>query len=151
METRATPLSDAIARLRGDSSSEAFASFVGTFRRSTLGVVATVLPLGHKPGETFQAGSGDVQLVVVTAPDGRRMLKACADPETFAVRFPEPKINALMSGQEILGMLSKSSDLEGVLVCSATSFHSVPITPADAESKVSAQSGSPPWWRFWKR
>ena len=134
MGTAATPLSDAISRLLGDSSSAAFASFVGTFRRSTVGVVAAALPRGRKPGETFQAGAGDVQLVVVTTPDGRRMLKACADPETFAVKFPETKINALMSGEEILGMLAKTPDLEGVLVCSAASFHSVPITRGDLEA-----------------
>jgi hypothetical protein len=152
MPTPATPLSDTITDLLADSSEEAFAAFVRTFRRSTLGVVASALPPARRPGETFQAGSGDVRFVPVTTPDGRRMFKACADPETFALRFPEPRINALMSGDEILGMVAKMPDLEGVLVCSASSFHSVPITRADAERALSGQSTAKArWWKFWGR
>jgi hypothetical protein len=152
MSPPAKPLSDAISQLRGDSSSEAFRFFVGTFRQSILGVVATALPPDRKAGETFRAGAGDVELVVVATPDGRRMLKACADPDAFVIRFPETKINALMSGEQILDMLAKAPDLAGVLVCSASSLHSAPITLADAQDTLAASSNSKSrWWEFWKR
>lgn len=96
MATADTPLSDAISRILAASSTTEFGAFVSTFRGSTVGVIATALPPGLTPGQAFQAGAGNVELVVVGTPDGRRMLKACADPEVFVTRFPDTPINALM-------------------------------------------------------
>jgi hypothetical protein len=54
------------------------------------------------------------------------MMKSCADPSVFEEKY-KAGINALMSGREILKMLMKLSDIDGVLVCSAATFNSYPI------------------------
>ena len=146
-----TPLSDEISVLLSDSKPGSLASFVETFRRSRVGVVALTLPANRRPGETFQAGPGEVTLALVSTPDGRRMVKACADPETFASRYPETKITALMSGEAVLGVVAAASDIDGVLVCSASSFHSVPIGRSDAIARPPQPDRSArPWWKFWR-
>lgn len=144
-----TPLSDAISMLMSDSRPAALASFVETFRRSRVGVVALTLPPNRLPGETFQAGPGEVSLALVNTPDGRRMVKACADPETFAARYPDTKITALMLGEAVLGVVAAASDIDGILVCSASSFHSVPISRSHATTPPSEASSVRPWWKFW--
>jgi hypothetical protein len=78
------------------------------------------------------------------------MVKACADPEVFASRYPDTKITALMSGEAVLGAVAADSDIDGVLVCSASSFHSVPIGRSDATTRPSQPANSVrPWWKFW--
>lgn len=117
-DTLPTPLSDAISRLLESAEDNAFDSFLEVFRSSQVGV-------------GFPAQHGDtLRLAVVETPDNRRMIKACADPGVFVQRFPgEPKINGLIRGQEILEMVAENaSGIDGVLVCSATSFHSVPVS-----------------------
>jgi hypothetical protein len=148
-----TPLSDAIAILLSDSRPGSLALFVETFRRSRVGVVVLTLPSNRLPGETFQAGPGEVSLALVSTPDGRRMVKACADPETFASRYPDTTITALMLGEAVLGVVAAASDIDGVLVCSASSFHSVPIGRSDAATGPSRPTSysSRPWWKFWSR
>jgi hypothetical protein len=71
-------------------------------------------------------------LALVGTPDGRRMVKACADPALFVQRYPDTRINVLMVGRELLQMLAKVDESDGVLVCSATTFQSVPIDRAAA-------------------
>ena len=147
-----TALSNAISRIVSAPSPQAFAEFLEVFREATLGVVALTLPSQVQPGETFRAGKGDVSLTVVSTPDGRRMVKACADPPVFAKRYPETKINALMSGEELLGIAARSSDIDGILVCSAASHHSVPISRSDAAQFLAEPAAiSKPWWKLWRR
>jgi hypothetical protein len=62
------------------------------------------------------------------------MVKACADPATFVRNYPDTKINVLMGGRELLRMVEKIPDLDGILVCSATHFQSVPIGRALVKS-----------------
>jgi hypothetical protein len=116
-------------------------------------VIAQNVPVGRVPGETFQTGSTDrMTLALVATPDGRRMVKACADPSLFIQRYPETKINVVMVGRELLQMLAKVPDVDGVLVCSATSFHSVPIDRAVAAQSLVPRQGDSgrPWWKLWR-
>lgn len=158
MSASATPLSDAISRLVADDTPESFSAFLSVFRRSVVGTVAASVPANRKPGETFVAREGEVKLAILKAPNGQKMVQACADPEVFAVRVADSRINALMTGEEMLKMLLKVPDIAGILACSAASFHSVPITHADAEAALATKPSESPsegagksWWKFWER
>src|SRR6185436_785007 len=148
-----TPLSDLIMALVANGDQATFARFDDLFLRSRVGVIAAGMPANRRPGETFQVGGQDrVALELVKAPDGRTMIKACADPDVFSRRYPDAKITALMLGRDLLEMLLKPSLVDGVLVCSALSFHSIPIGKADARRLVATATHAPsskPWWKFW--
>jgi hypothetical protein len=146
-------LSDAITAVAAQGSDASFAAFIERFLDASVGVIAQNVPAGRVPGETFQTGSTDrMTLALVGTPDGRRMVKACADPSLFTQRYPETKINVVMVGRELLQMLAKAQDLDGVLVCSATTFQSVPIDRATAaRALVPRQEDSGrPWWKLWR-
>jgi hypothetical protein len=146
-------LSDAITAIASHGTDAAFASFVQKFLDARVGLVAQNIPAGRLPGETFQTGPADsMTFEVVGTPDGRRMVKACADPPLFVRRYPETKINVLMAGRELLQMLAKVAELDGVLVCSATTFQSVPIDRAAAAAALAPRQAPArnPWWRLWR-
>jgi hypothetical protein len=149
-----TSLSDLITALLENANERAWANFHALFLVSELGIEATGLPSNRAPGETFQVGASDrMTTKVVQTPDGRSMVKACADPHVFARRYPDAAITAGMRGRDLLEMVMKSPELDGVLVCSAVSFHSVPIGRADAERLLRRGRSEPekarPWWKFW--
>lgn len=149
-----TPLSDLITTLLASSDQATFAKFDDLFLRSQVGVVASGLPTNRCHGEGFRVGEHDrVTLELVETPDGRAMIKACADPEVFCRRYPDTKITALMLGRDVLETMLTDPMIDGVLVCSAMSFHSIPIGKADAQRLVAAsatRAPSPkPWWKFW--
>jgi len=79
------------------------------------------------------------------------MIKACADPELFDTNYPG-KINALMNGRELIAMAEKIQQADGILFCSATSFHSFPIYKSDYQrvKRAKAVDTSRKWWQFWK-
>ncbi len=87
----------------------------------------------------------------VSDPSGRRMVKACADPDLFSRNYPGC-INVTMTGRELLEMAEKIRDADGILLCSATSFHSFPIYRAAYEKLKRAQRAddSRKWWQLWK-
>ena len=150
----ATPLSDLITALLANGDQATFAKFDDLFLRSQVGVVASGLPTNRRQGEGFRVGEHDrVTLELVETPDGRAMIKACADPDTFCRRYPDTEITALMFGRDLLEMSLKDPSIDGVLVCSALSFNSIPIGKADARRLVAASATrgpSPkPWWKFW--
>ena len=121
-------LSDAIAAVASEETDAAFAAFMELFLGTSVGLIAGNVPEGRRPGETFSTGPKDrVTLSLVTIPDGRLMVKACADPSTFLQRYPDTKINVLMVGRELLHAVGQMSEVDGVLVCSATQHVSVPI------------------------
>jgi SseB protein N-terminal domain len=149
-----TPLSDLISALGSHPNRSAVAEFHDSFMTSRLGVIASGLPADRVPGETFQVGPGDrIALQTVQIPDGRRMIKACADPRIFVERYPGTNITAEMLGRDLLGMVLQSSEFDGVLVCSAASFRSAPIG-RDEATRLLGAAGSPrpkarPWWKIW--
>jgi hypothetical protein len=123
-----TPLSDLITLLCSDDSEELLARFHQQFLAGTVGVLMQNLPATRQPGERFQTGRSDnIGFAPVATPDGRTMVKACADPEQFVQRYPGA-INTLMRGPDLLAMALKIPTLDGVLVCSALSLHSIPIS-----------------------
>jgi hypothetical protein len=140
-----TPLSDRITTVLSDPGAEARASFIELFLSSRLGVIIAGVPKDVAPGVYKVKSSDTVTMVTVTTPDGRRMVKACADPTIFAQRY-EPAINGDMLGRDILEMTLKVDDVDGVLVCSAASFHSIPLFQREIRQIL---GGARPWWRLW--
>jgi hypothetical protein len=122
-----TPLSDKITALINLSDSFLIEDFERCFLTSSLGVIFVGLPTNFSPGQSYTISSSDtIESALVSDPKGRPMMKACADPSVFEEKY-NAGINALMTGKEILEMLMKLSDVDGVLVCSAATFNSYPI------------------------
>ncbi|MEO1085658.1 MAG: hypothetical protein AAFY88_15570 [Acidobacteriota bacterium] len=150
-----TPLSDHITTLLESENDDNFEAVVYAFLDSQVGVEAKGLPAGLKPGSRLEVGATEtVGLPRVTVPDGRLMLRACADPDAFSRNFPEIQINALMAGRQLLELLPHDESLGGILLCSASSSHSVPINRQLAERLLSRRRkattpASKPWWKFW--
>ena len=118
---------------------------------SVFGLLVTGLPKAEAGQKIRVDGSGSVTMQWVRDPNGKRMIKACADPDLFSVNYPG-SINVTMNGRELLQMAERLPDADGVLICSATSFHSFAIYKASysriKESKSVATSRR--WWQFWK-
>jgi hypothetical protein len=101
------------------------------------------------------------------------MLLACADRAAFVRKFHQ-LFNAEMRGRDLLTMVLKLPDCEGVLVNSAASFHSVVILRAEIDGllKIAAREAAipeaprdadggranetpqrpqsrRPWWKLW--
>jgi hypothetical protein len=149
-----TPLSDLISALRDDPDGHLRAELHAVFMASILGLEAEGMPSNRAPGETFEVGPGDqIRMKLVGTPDGRRMIKACADPRAFAARYPDAAITALMRGHHLLERMLKDPNLDGVLVCSAASFHSTPISRDDATRLLAPPEQTTPaprrGWRWW--
>lgn len=167
-----TPLSDLISAVLADpSSSHALATFHRAFLDSMVGVIAEGAPPGHA-GE-HRAAAGEIRLASASDPAGRVMILACADRAAFVRKFHQ-RFNAEMRGRDLLTMVLKLPDCEGVLVNSAASFHSVVILRAEiagllkSEARGAASHEAPrdadegrtnetpkrpdsrrPWWKFW--
>lgn len=124
----------------------------GMFVESVFGLMMSGLPKASPGQKLVVDGSGSVMMQFVTDPNGRRMIKACADPELFDINYPG-SINVTMNGKELLEMAKKVPDADGILICSATSFHSFPIYKA-AYGRISGVQPADPsrkWWQLWKR
>jgi hypothetical protein len=121
------------------------------FAESVFGLLVSGLPKAEPGQKIVIDGSGSVTMQWVSDPNGKRMIKACADPDLFAVNYPGC-INVTMNGRELLQTAEKLPDAEGILICSATSFHSFPIYKASysrvREAKPMATRRR--WWRLWK-
>lgn len=127
------------------------AQIAAMFAESVFGLLMYGLPPA-RPGEKMVVdGSRSVTMSYVCDPDGKKMIKACADPELFAVNYPG-SFNVTMTGKELLEMAEKLPQADGILLCSATQFVSFPIYKA-AYPKLRAAftvGGRRKWWRFWK-
>lgn len=149
-----TPLSDLLNAIRERPEDEnAFRRFCEAFLDSSIGVTAAGVPAG-RPGERFVTGpEHKISLPLVGTPDGRTMIKACADVAAFVRKFPDTKITAMLRGRELLRIMLMNARLDGVLVCSAASLRSIPISRAIAAQLLgppsSTASASRPWWKFW--
>lgn len=144
-----TPLSDLISAFVSDQRPEALRAFHTALLSADLGVKVRGVPAGTVG--TYRVAAGDdVRMVQVATPDGRIMLKACADPRAFAQRY-DAAINATITGRRLLEMVREAPGVEGVLVCSAASLHSIPIGRAEIHALLSPEPASPrrPWWRVW--
>ncbi|GAB5540502.1 MAG: hypothetical protein SangKO_002620 [Sandaracinaceae bacterium] len=141
-----TPLSDRITSLvRGGDDADVLA-FHEAFRLSHVGLrVDGLPPRGAGPRRVDASGT---RLPVHVAGNGARVVRVCADPEVFAQRV-DPTLNAVMSGEAVLEMVQKmGAEVEGVLVASAASQHSV-LIPRGAIGGILRRPSSPkrPWWK----
>jgi hypothetical protein len=108
------PLSDAITAVASQGTAASFAAFIEIFLDARVGLLAQNVPADHLPGETFQTGPSDrMSLALVGTQDGRRMVKACADPSLFVQRYPDTQINILMVAASSLGWLQGSTSRTG--------------------------------------
>jgi len=110
------------------------------------------LPSGEL-GSGYTIGAGDiVSMPIVADPDGKRMIKACAEPTLFERNYPG-SINPAVAGRDLVAMALKVKRAEGILVCSATSYHSYPIYKADYPRLLERSAGETEkrCWRFWRR
>ena len=145
----ATPLSDFISAVVADFGPGPLRAFHAAFMTSDLGVQTIGVP-ADAVGEYRVAAGDNVRMAQVATPDGRIMVKACADPRVFAQRY-NFGINATISGRRLLDMVLEVRELEGVLVCSAASAHSIPIGRAEIAEvlRLPPQRSKRPWWKQW--
>lgn len=116
-----TPLSDLMTRVLDEGSDESRRAFHQAFLRSPVGVIASGGEPGPEPGCMRNVG-----FARAATPDGRVMLLACADRDAFAQKF-HARFNLQILGRELARAVLGIPDCEGILVNSATSFHSIAI------------------------
>ena len=127
-----TPLSDRITQLVAHDDAANLHALCTTFLDATVGLAVKGLPVAAAGG-TYTVQPGDrIAPDVVAGPEGRRYLKVCADPALFAEAWEYP-INTTMPGRTVLEIAVNTPSLAGVLICSATSYHSVPLERAEID------------------
>jgi hypothetical protein len=144
-------VSEMISKLDGSADRGIVMQMDAIIPTSVFGLFMTGLPK-TKPGERLVVGgSGSVTSQFVTDINGKTMIKACADPELFDVNYPGC-INVTMNGRELLEMAEKIQNADGVLICSAASFHSYPIYKASYATLLGRKPTTKvrQWWQFWK-
>lgn len=124
MPDSSTPLSDCISRYAAQGTQENYEAFLRVFLDSQLGVILTGIPQGVS-GQ-YVAGKNELHAAMSIAPDGKKMLLACADRAVFVQRFKQP-FNAEMAALALLEMAWANPDCEGIMVNSAASQHRVGI------------------------
>jgi len=144
-------ISELISEFATSGNRSAIKQLEAKFDESVFGLLMSGLPKAKHGQGILVDGSGSVTMQYVTDPQGRRMIKACADPELFDVNYPGC-INATLTGREIVEMLEKLPDADGILICSATSFHSFPLYKAADLKFEGTKPSDPPrkWWQLWK-
>ncbi|MDJ0511703.1 MAG: hypothetical protein QNJ64_21010 [Crocosphaera sp.] len=90
-----------------------------------FGVIIFNLPLVRER-ITVKAKHNEFTMPTTVDGNGHQVIKACADPEIFAINYPQ-SFTATMNGKELMGMCLKITGVEGLLICSATAFVSYPI------------------------
>ncbi len=145
-------ISELITALAEEQSRDTVAKIEMMFPDSIFGLFMEGLPSGE-PGSGHTIGADDiVSMSLVADPDGKRMIKACAVPALFERNYPG-SVNASVSGRDLVEMALKMKRAEGILVCSATSYHSYPIYKADYPRLLERPAGEAEKrrWRFWRR
>lgn len=145
MSDDATPLSDLLKPVIDGGGSRELEAFYAALLAAEVGVIVHGIP-EHRTGR-FRVGAGEMTMPRFGTPDGRAAIKACADPRVFARRF-DPSVNAFMRGREVLEMVLKVPDADGLLVCSAASFHSLMI-PREDIPRLLERFPPRAWWKFW--
>lgn len=120
-----TPLSDLISRLVEDASDANWNAFFNALMDSHLGVVVHGVPAGTTG--TIQARNDEIG-VSRTVHQGKALLLTCADFDLYREHFPDQPFNAEMDAASVFRTALADSTCEGILVNSAASAHSVPIT-----------------------
>jgi hypothetical protein len=124
MSDASTPLSDCISRLVKHHTPENYAHFIRLFMQSRLGIIVQGVPAGASGEHT--AGRNQVSAALGVAPDGKKMLLACADRAVFVERFNRP-FNAEVDAASLLKIALANPGCEGVMINSAASEHTVTI------------------------
>lgn len=125
MKDTPTPLSDAITRLVEQHTPGNYAQFIRIFMDSRLGIIVQGIPPGAS-GEYTAGKNNEMSAALGIAPDGKRMLLACADRAVFVQRFKRP-FNAEIDAVSLLKMAVANPGCEGVMINSAASEHTVTI------------------------
>ncbi len=120
-----TPLSDIITKIVDDPSDENWNAFFKLLVGSSLGVVVHGLPDGMTG--TVQAAN-DQYALGKTVHQGKSLLLTCADFDEFHEAFPESEFNAEMDAPSVFRTALSDPSCEGILVNSAASRHSVPVS-----------------------
>jgi len=142
----ATPLSDLITAVVHGGGDGAYVAFKAALLDAPMGVVLSKSTL--PAGTHVVSASDQVTMPLVMTPDGRRMVKGCADPAAFSRRYGG--VGGDMPGRSFLEMVLKVEEAEGVLICSAASEHSIPITRDEIAQLLRWEGTRKPWWAFWK-
>lgn len=145
-----TPLSDLITRVLRSSVARDTDRLHREFLAASVGIFVLRLP-NAPAGAVIDAGG--LELPIFRAPNGMRVIRVCADPEVFQARFGVV-LNALITGDEALEMLRNGDPtIDGVLLASAASEHSILFTRADAEvllaTREAERARARPWWKRW--
>jgi hypothetical protein len=133
MSSRAslTPLSDCISALVANETPETLEQLWREMIRARFGVIAVGAPSGVTG--LYRVGRGEVGLGQANTPDGRLMILACADPVTFRQRFADQGFNADIDARSLFLAAMSNNDCQGVLINSATSTHSLPVSREEIE------------------
>ncbi len=150
MEGPILSISELISTLATSGDKECAAHIEAMFPESTFGLLMIGLPKAEPGQKLIVDGSGAVTMQFVLDPNGKKMIKACADPDTFDHNYPGCN-NATMKGRQVLEMANKVPDADGVLICSATSSDSYPIYKTRASEVRNPVGMNRKWWQFWKR
>ncbi len=145
-------ISELITALAAEQSRDIVTKIELMFPDSIFGLLMDGLPSGET-GSGYTIGADDIVSVSLVAdPDGKRMIKACADPALFERNYPG-SVNVTMTGRDLVEMALKMKRAGGILVCSATSCHSYPIYRADFPRLLERSAGETEKrrWRFWGR
>lgn len=124
MPESSTPLSDCISRYAEQGTRENYEQFLRVFLGSQLGVIVQGIPQGASGQHV--AGKNELTVAMSTAPDGKRMVLACADRAIFVQRFTQP-FNGEVSAAALLKIAWSNPDCEGIMVNSAASEHRIVI------------------------
>jgi len=128
MPEPSTLLSDCISRYVEQGTRETYEQFLGVFLNSQLGVIVQGAP--EVASGQYVAGKNELGVAMSIAPDGKRMLLACADRTIFARRFKQP-FNAEVGAAALLKIAWSNPDCEGIMVNSAASEHRIVIPRKD--------------------
>jgi hypothetical protein len=133
-----TPLSDRITRYLQSQTDEDYLACARAFLDADVGL--WIPGLSGSSGDRVRADG--MPLPRFVAGNGANVLRVCADPDVFAQRY-DPRLNALLTGREAVEMLLKlDNSIQGILLASAASEHSLFIPRADAQKLLPPQS----WW-----
>jgi hypothetical protein len=118
-----------------------------------FGLLMNGLPIKNHNEKYVTKSSAHIAMQYGRDPNGKRVIKACADPQLFDINYPDC-INATMTGREIMEMVLKANDVDGILICSAVSFDSYSIYK-NAFKRLLTESATNSanhrkWWQVWK-
>ncbi len=119
-------ISELISKMAATGDTQCGTELYSMFPEAVFGLLVDGLPSPVHGRKIVVDGSGAVTMQIVTDPSGKRMVKACADPDLFDLNYPGC-INVTITGGELLEMAEQIPNADGILVCSATSFHSFAI------------------------